>query len=317
MSKQQDFSSLFIVGPTASGKTAFVDCLMPYVPIEVINIDIAQCYSHLAIGTAKPHVASLTYTAHLFDLVDEPIDINAARYRILVTEKIAEIRERGNVPVIVGGSHFYVRSLFFPPNHLPHVAVMHQQEVNNFVAAIDDQELWSRLNAIDPVRAQELHANDSYRLRRALTIWYATGKLPSSMRPQYDPICKAKVVAIMPERHALLKTIERRAISMIEHGWIQEAERLIDTPWETFVVRKGFIGYEEIFTWIREGKQEKQKDDLIETIVCHTAQYAKRQVVFLKKLLAELSMHQDSVHISVYTSFQSACEQAAFVAPEQ
>lgn len=301
----EDLFALIIVGPTASGKSALADRLAQHKNIEVINIDSAQCYKPFSIGTAKPDLSQLDYPAHLFDLIDKPQDLNACHYRVLVQEKIKEISSRGNLPVIVGGSHFYVRSLFFPPHHVPS---MLEQEKNSIVDTLRDEDLWHHLNGIDPERALLLHPHDVYRLRRALAIWYTHGRKPSELSPTYNPLCKSHVIAIMPEKNCLRDIIHMRAEIMLRNGWIEEAEKFIGTPWESFVARKGFIGYEAIFDWIKRGKEEALKKDLLQAIVLETMQYAKRQVTFLAKLLKDLQMQpiQNNVKVSRYASPQEA-----------
>ena len=107
---------VFIVyGPTGVGKTSLVDDLAKEVSLEIINGDVGQFYKPFTIGTAKPDWKNYQTPHHLFDIIDQPKSITVAEYRKLICQKVDEVSSRGNLPVIVGGSGFYLKSLFYPP----------------------------------------------------------------------------------------------------------------------------------------------------------------------------------------------------------
>ena len=106
---------LIIFGPTAVGKTDFALKVAERVPAEIVNMDVGQLYTPLSIGTAKPNWRSETVPHHLFDYVDKPRNITVVEYRKILLEVLEDIWQRGKLPIIVGGSGFYLKSIFFPP----------------------------------------------------------------------------------------------------------------------------------------------------------------------------------------------------------
>lgn len=279
---------LIITGPTASGKTDLAECIAQRLGGEVINIDVGQFYTPLTIGTAKPEWQKKPFACHLFDIIDIPVELSVAAYRSRIVTLVNEIYARGKLPIIVGGSLFYVKSLFFPPHQ--HLAQKNsRQQPADIDLSLSAPELWNILNELDSVRAQAIHPNDHYRIVRALQIWLATGEKPSSFAPIFAPPFSAHVVFLAPPKDVLSQRITQRTTQMIDSGdWINEAKSLLGTEWERFVESKGIIGYAQIFAWLRSGLLEMPKG-LIDDIAQETRQYAKRQMVFLKKLEHQLA----------------------------
>ena len=276
---------LIITGPTASGKTDLSLAIAREVETEIINGDMGQFYEPIAIGTSKPDWQRQSIPHHFFDLLKEPTDCTVRQYRQLVVEKVNEIAARGKLPIIVGGSLFYIKSLFFPPVELPDI---------DTGVIIDDGHLWERLSEIDPDRAAQVHPNDAYRLKRALAIWQTTGKRPSELLPAYDPPFNAHVVFLDPPTDWLFERINQRTEIMMRDGWIEECARLLGTPWEDFLRRKGLIGYSEIIQWLRKGKNHESMPVVIQSIQKQTRDYAKRQRTFWQSLSRSLTKWQNT-----------------------
>jgi len=272
---------LILAGPTAVGKTGIALELARMVPLEIINGDMGQLYTPLTIGTAKPDLSKQTVPHHLFNLLDEPVDCTVTQWGQLVVEQVEEIRSRGRMPVLVGGSGFYLKSLFFPPGQ--------EHEVREPLA---DDELqsptmwWKKLESIDPERARQLHPHDLYRIQRALAIWYKTGKLPSSVKPIFKPLVSPfSLVVLTREREELYHRINERALVMLQEGWVGEVEKLAGTAWEPFLRRKKIIGYDLILDYLQD---MYSREELTELIQRKTRNYAKRQITFLRSLHEEL-----------------------------
>ncbi|MFA5307343.1 MAG: tRNA (adenosine(37)-N6)-dimethylallyltransferase MiaA [Candidatus Babeliales bacterium] len=281
---------IIIVGPTASGKTALAEHLATHHNGEIINADMGQFYTPLTIGTAKPLWREKPFRCHLFDIIDTPETIDVRRYRSLVRMAVDDCLQRHKTPIIVGGSLFYVQSLFFPPQEIKE----HQEALPEIDFEQDTDALWQLLLTIDAERAQALHPNDRYRIVRALKIWQTTRQKPSSLKPHYEAPCDVatEIIALEPPREVLAERIYQRTTQMIyQEGWISEAETLMGTPWETFVQARGFIGYAELFAWIREGKNRDMLPELCARISLRTQQYAKRQITFWHKLHKLLAPH--------------------------
>ena len=141
---------ILVYGPTGVGKTAFVDELAQSIPAEILNADMGQLYVPLTIGTAKPDWRNAPVPHHLFDIINEPVRYTVVAYRALVKETMQAIWKKNKIPILVGGSAFYLKSLFFPP-------VSNQIEE----IALDEDNLWEQLNRIDPDRAAKFRQKDS------------------------------------------------------------------------------------------------------------------------------------------------------------
>lgn len=270
---------IFIVGPTASGKTHVSYELAKLLGGQVINADVGQFYAPLSVGTAKPDWQNHVIKGHLFDVCQTPTDFTVVQYRHMVLEKINELQTQGIIPIVVGGSLFYVQSLFFPPVYAGKSAA----------GILSTERSWDQLAAIDPVRAAQVHRNDTYRINRALDIWVATGMLPSRLQPIFQMHESAIIVSLEPTREVLLPRIIARTHAMLESdGWIAEAEKFLGSPWEDFIRAKGLLGYDFIFDYLR--RQKNDSAALAEQIIVETRQYAKRQMTFLqgffKKILS-------------------------------
>lgn len=276
---------LIITGPTASGKTQLSELLHPIINGEIINADMGQFYKPLSIGTAKPNLNLAKYKHHLFDIIDAPQDLSVAEYRQFVYEKVKLISSSGKTPIIVGGSLFYIKSLFFPPLVL--------RDGQNPAPDIDldrlfESELRDLLIKIDSVRAEQVHKNDSYRIRRALDIWQKTGQKPSIYKPIFNPIFNALIIFLSPPVEILNQRIRERTELMITSGWIDEAKSLIGTDWQKFIKFKGLIGYSEIFDHLSNMSLESSLPNLINDIQIKTMQYAKRQRTFWRSFVNQL-----------------------------
>jgi tRNA dimethylallyltransferase len=280
---------LIISGPTASGKTKLSQSVGQLFDSEIINADVGQFYTRLSIGTAKPDLKQAVVPHHLFDIIDKPCDLSVLEYRKKVIDQVNAIWAHGKIPLIVGGSLFYIKSLFFPPFDYDS-AVQEGPADNDDLEGLSAQQVWDKLNKIDPIRAQELHVHDEYRVRRALAIWKQTKQKPSSLKPVYNPPFHFRFVFIAPSPSALDEVILIRIREMINLGWLEEARQLIGTEWEPFLRKKNLIGYPEIIEWLNNGSKKEELEELIKTIYFQTRQYAKRQKLFWKSFSAQLQL---------------------------
>jgi len=271
---------IIVSGPTASGKTEFSWQLANSIPCEIINVDIGQFYTNLSVGTAKPDWQKQQIPHHCFDLLNEPKDLSVFNFRKIVLNKIKAIWEKNKIPIIVGGSLFYIKSLFFP---LENFSASDELQEDSIQDEQDSKLLWEKLNKIDPKRAKDLHVNDVYRIKRALAIWEKTGTKPSLYKPKYSPQFHANLVFIDLPKDLIQERINKRTEQMIkEKGWIEEVDGIIGTEWESFLKAKKLIGYPEIIEWIKKGKHFVNIGNLISDIQIKTRQYAKRQLIFWK-----------------------------------
>lgn len=287
-------SFIILTGPTGTGKSAVGLALAHQLPIEIVNGDMGQLYTPLNIGTAKPTPFERELVPHhLFDLVDEPANFTVAQYRARVQVVLREIWSRNNIPVIVGGSGFYIKSLFFPAKDSESALASldtfpdgkHSGRADQNILSFahkSTEELWQQLNAIDPERASKIHPNDRYRIERALILWHETGELPSTHAPVYDPIAtNYKLFLLTRGREELYNRIDQRVLEMLP-AWREEVRGLKDTAWEDFLCKKKIIGYCTLL------EAQDNDDSVIETIQRDTRRYAKRQLTFFRSLLEQL-----------------------------
>ena len=278
--------TILVTGATATGKSSFALQLAQSVSGEIINADIGSFYKPLSIGTAKPCWQEESIPHHLFDVLDTPERFSIVEFRSKVHSLIQEIWQRGNVPIIVGGSAFYIQSFFYKQQEIDGVRTVTQELEKSALSA---QQLWQELYSIDPKRAQDIYEQDRYRIIRALAIFKATGKQPSSFTPIFDPLSNYYLIICQRDRELLYERIDSRVEEMIADGWVEEVKALKSSGWEDFLLHKKVIGYDDLLGMLNNNESIS---DVVPVIQQKTRNYAKRQVTFLKKLYAQLQKEQ-------------------------
>jgi len=274
---------IIITGATAVGKTSFSIQLAEKIGGEIINADIGSFYKPLTIGTAKPDWSDDAIPHHLFDYIDKPRDETVVAFREQVQELCAKIWARGKTPIIVGGSTLYIKSLLYRQAHIPQL----DQDEAMQIESMSRVDLYQELLLIDPVRATQIDPQDRYRLERAISIWRATGKQPSSFQVAFDPIAPFCFIEMIQDRKNLYERINQRVEQMFIKGWMQEVETLSGTDWEPFLMRKKMMGYDRLLEIVK--KNNDLDLETIKDIQKSIRNYAKRQITFYKKLKKELA----------------------------
>jgi tRNA dimethylallyltransferase len=225
---------LFLLGPTAAGKTALACALAERFPVDLISVDSALVYRHMNIGTAKPSAEMLqTYPHALIDLVDPTEAYSAANFRRDALQEIERIRARGRVPLLVGGTMMYVKALLEGLSALPAA----DPEVRAHLEARAARDGWPALHAmlreIDPLTAARLSPNDSQRIQRALEVFELTGQPLSTLQTRDAHASATSVpfnwhgIALLPsDRSVLHERIAVRFDEMLEMGLIDEVRDL-------------------------------------------------------------------------------------------
>ena len=278
---QQPFM-LIIFGPTGVGKSDAAIAIAQKFPAEIINIDMGQLYTPLTIGTAKPAWREEQVPHHLFDVIDEPIAFTVTAYRARIKALLHDIWSRGKLPILVGGSGFYLKSLFFPPRS-PTIDCEPSE-----LQTIPEDLLWAKLNDVDPERAQQLHPHDTYRIKRALAIWFTTHIKPSTQKPQFVPLAPFKLICFTRDRNQLYERINMRVDQMMYEGWMHEVAQLKNSPWEDFLRTKKIIGYDVLLDFLSNEQTQQKLAQAIDEIKQKTRNYAKRQLTFWRMLEREL-----------------------------
>ena len=284
---------IILYGPTGVGKTDFALELANKLPVEIINADLGQFYTPLSIGTAKPDWKKSSVPHHLFDIVDKPEDITVTHYRALLKPLIEDVISRNKIPIIVGGSGFYLHSFLFPPagDKKP----LQPRRSSQFGT-------WQELHCIDPVRAAQIHPHDAYRINRALEIWQSTGIKPSLQKPIYEPLWPFVFIFLNRDRNSLYERINERVSQMLEQGWIDETKK-VRSGWQSFLKKKKLIGYDDILYYL-EGSQTKEAyETLVTTIAKKTRNYAKRQITFWRMLEKKVKAFRKNQNSNIAMEF--------------
>jgi tRNA dimethylallyltransferase len=285
--------TICLLGPTGVGKTESAEKIARHIGGEIINMDVGQMYTKIGIGTAKPEWRTHAIPHHLFDIINEPVDYSVSCFRKEVVNKIHDIHANGKSAIIVGGSLFYLQSLLF--------AFHENKSIHPPTTFADKNISWQALHAIDPQRAEEIHPGDTYRIQRALMIWYATGKKPSLQKPFWSPVAKKmNLLWLFREKNDLRDRIATRLESMIRIGWYEEVSGLQDT-WKNFVSKKKLCGYNIVVDACKQNKIQLDCYDK-EKIKKETIAYAKKQQVFwvgLKKKCAPY-LEKDDMRIEEF-----------------
>ena len=273
-----------LMGPTASGKTALAMALQEALPCDIVSVDSALIYRGMDIGTAKPTKSELAQYPHkLIDLRDASESYSAADFCRDALAEIAEIRGNNRIPLLVGGTMMYFKSLIEGISPLPTANAEIRQEIETEALAKGWQAMHDQLAEIDPVSAERIHPNDPQRLTRALEVY----RLTSNTLTQLTQIKGAKLdgdvlqLAITPkERSTLHERIALRYQQMIDMGFEQEVIKLKsrdDLHQDLPSIR--CVGYRQMWQYL-EG--EFDHDEMIFRGVCATRQLAKRQLTWLR-----------------------------------
>lgn len=277
--------ALLLLGPTASGKSALSLEIARRFPVEVISIDSALVYRGMDIGSAKPTREELAVAPHhLIDIrnIDEPY--SAAEFVEDATRLTAEIRGRGRLPLIVGGTMLYAKALREGIDDMPSTP----PEIRARVIAEGEAEGWpamhAKLSEVDPVTAARLAPNDRQRIGRALEVFRVTGRpLSDFHRREPRPAFPMVTAALVPEDRARLHArIEARFDAMLETGFLSEVRRLMSDPGfdpESPAMRA--VGYRQAIDFL-SGRTDFASFRLAG--IAATRQLAKRQLTWLRSM---------------------------------
>lgn len=289
MSQSQSQSPLppaiFIMGPTASGKTALACALYDELPCELISVDSALVYKDMNIGTAKPTAEELAqYPHHLIDIRDPSQPYSAADFREDVLQIMAEVTARGKIPVLVGGTMLYFKFLLEGAADLPEADEAVRKQIEEEAAEKGWPAIHEQLAKVDPESAARLNPNDPQRVQRALEVYRVTGKtLTEHWAQQQQKSIPYQVIqfAICPkERKTLHERIELRFGQMLKEGFVDEVRALYqrgDLHENLPAIRA--VGYRQVWEYL-DG--QLSYDDMIFKGVVATRQLAKRQVTWLR-----------------------------------
>ncbi|WP_313433882.1 tRNA (adenosine(37)-N6)-dimethylallyltransferase MiaA [Atlantibacter hermannii] len=276
--------AIFLMGPTASGKTALAINLRKTLPVELISVDSALIYQGMDIGTAKPTSEELAQAPHrLLDMLDPAQAYSAADFRRDALKEMAEITASGRIPLLVGGTMLYFKALLEGLSPLPSANADIRARIEQQAAEQGWDALHRELQEIDPVAARRIHPNDPQRLSRALEVFFISGKTLTELTQTSGEALPYQVhqFAIAPASRELLhQRIEQRFHQMLASDFEAEVRALFargDLHTDMPSIR--CVGYRQMWSYI-EG--EISHDEMVYRGICATRQLAKRQMTWLR-----------------------------------
>ena len=277
--------AIFLMGPTAAGKTVLALELHDRFPLEIISVDSSQVYRGMDIGTAKPTREEQARAPHrLIDIRDPAESYSAAEFCADALHEMEAITRAGKIPLLVGGTMFYFHALEFGLSDLPSADPEIRERLNAEAAQKGWEELHRKLQAVDPVSAQRIHPNDAQRIQRALEVYELTGQslseLASASQPAALPYRLIKLALWPQDRKLLHARIEQRFRVMLEQGFLAEVEKLYargDLKPAMPSVR--MVGYRQIWEYLTGNVNYSE---MIEQALAATRQFAKRQITWLR-----------------------------------
>ena len=276
--------ALFLMGPTASGKTDLAIKLAQECQCEIISVDSALIYKGMDIGTAKPTSEELAKAPHaLVDIIDPLESYSAGDFRSDALRLMKEICDRGNTPLLVGGTMLYYKALVDGLSPLPSADPVIRAEIEKQAQDQGWQAMHDILEQIDPVSAKRIHVNDPQRLSRAIEVFRISGKsLTELTAVKSDPIpYNIQQFAIAPtEKSVLHQRIEQRFDLMLKAGFEQEVQALSDRgDLHLDLPSMRCVGYRQMWEYL-QGTMDY--DEMVFRGVVATRQLAKRQMTWLR-----------------------------------
>ena len=276
--------AIFLMGPTASGKTAQAIALRQQLPVEIISVDSALIYKGMDIGTAKPSAEELALAPHrLLDIRDPAQAYSAAEFRRDALKEMDEISQSGRIPLLVGGTMLYYKALLEGLSPLPAADPEIRRQIEERAEAEGWEALHRDLCRIDPEAGHRIHPNDPQRLSRALEVFYISGKTLTGLTKTSGEALPYDVIqfAIAPSSRELLhQRIALRFEQMLASGFETEVRKLFmrgDLHTDMPSVR--CVGYRQMWSWL---SGEIDYDEMVFRGICATRQLAKRQITWLR-----------------------------------
>ena len=286
---------LIICGPTASGKSELAVKCAELLNSEIISADALDVYRGLNVGTAKPTKNEMCGVKHhLLDIVAADKTFSVGDYKELARPIVDRLIEKGKIPVICGGTGFYINSIIYDLSYGNSAANLKAREKYMKLAEEKGkQAVFDVLSAVDPETAAKLHPNDLKRVVRALEI-YESGTKKSDIKDQQIPVYDYAAFAVDYEREELYARIDERVDRMLENGLVEEVDGLIKNGINIKNQSMQGIGYKEIYSYLNG---YCTLNEAIAAIKLNTKHYAKRQITFFKRLQGLVWLKPDNMDV--------------------
>ena len=274
---------IVICGPTASGKTKLAIDLARVLNGEVISADSMIIYKNFNIGTAKPTFEEMQgIKHHLIDVCDGNDEFSVTDYKNLALPIISDIFSKGKIPIICGGTGFYINSILFDLSYGNASSnPLIREKYNQMAKEYGNLAVYNKLLEVDPESAKKLHFNDLKRVIRALEIFEESGKLKSDFNDTLTPRFDYVAFSYDYPREMLYNRIDKRVDIMLENGLVDEVKKLLDDGVKPSSQSMQGIGYKEVVDYVY-GKTSYE--EMVEILKRNSRRYAKRQITFFKKL---------------------------------
>jgi len=275
---------IIICGPTGVGKTSFAIQIAQKFNGEIVGADSMQIYQHMNIGTAKPDLEEMRLIRHhLIDFVDPKEEFDAGRYVRAADEAIEDIICRGKIPIITGGTGFYIKALL---NGLFRSESICKKTLSRLTRELEEKgthALHEKLTECDPKAANKIHPNDSFRVIRALEVFQTTGNKISKHQEGHnfdDQRYTGLKIGLYMEREKLYDHINQRVDVMMNKGLLNEVASLVEKGYSFNLKSMQSIGYKHMAIFIRN---EVDLPEAIRLLKRDTRRYAKRQFTWFHK----------------------------------
>ena len=303
--------AIFLMGPTASGKTGVAVELVQRLPVELISVDSALVFRDMDIGTAKPDAATLARAPHhLIDIISPTEAYSAAAFRHDALRLMADISARGKIPLLVGGTMLYFKALREGLSPLPQADAALRAELDAEIAQHGIEHLHAKLAEVDPETATRLHASDTQRIQRAMEIYLLSGKPMSELikhQAQDELPYRILPIALIPSDRAVLhQRIAVRFAEMLKQGLLDELRSLREKyPLHRDMTSMRCVGYRQAWEYMEGDITEAE---LLEKGIAATRQLAKRQLTWLRSTpdILELDCLAPNLHLAVLSHLQQA-----------
>ena len=273
-----------IIGPTASGKTSLGIQLANLFNGEIISADSMQIYQYMDIGTAKPTPEELQAAPHhLIDITPPDLPLNAGMFVEHADKAIQIISQLGKVPIVLGGTSLYVRTLIEGMIGAPEAPPGIKKKIQQDIEEKGLDYCYQRLKALDPESALELHINDLSRIVRALEVYLTTGKSIKMLQKEHrfqDRRYQPFYIGLDWPREILYQRINERVKIMVQQGLIEETRGLLKKGYDKKLPALNSIGYRQAVLYL-EGIMTQ--DEMIADIQQKTRRYAKKQMTWYRK----------------------------------
>ena len=284
MTIESNNSVVFLMGPTASGKTELAIEISKHLDSKIISVDSALIYRGMDIGTAKPSKELLkNYPHEIIDICEPHESFSVKQFVQLANKHIEYALNDKKLPILVGGTSFYFNALEHGLSVLPASTNESRKHFNNLLQKMGSEKLHKELQEIDPKSAKRIHPNDSQRITRALEVNKLSGETLSALqgnKNQNKLNLKIKKIVLMPERSNLHIRIEKRFIEMIKNGFLDEVKLLRENQKLNLdLASMRCVGYRQAWNYF-EGIYSKK--EMVEKAIVATRQLCKRQCTWLR-----------------------------------